>query len=244
MVAFVAFTTYLFTCGLALVALERQFVFQAQRARGRVAGDFGAEPGVGAEPSQPGVRRHQSARGGLGARQAEIWIGGAALVVVGCGLAALAVVGKRLPAWARTLCLAIVATVWLWGPGGVLSERMRELWISSTDAVFIRESWALVAMMPHWLVFTVPAMAMLMEWRSRSRRWIWLDRVVATIALTICGLFLVLFYWPFGPPTSSQDVVRWILLPMSIVLYGALSWGIIRLWRRMTPRLPGARAIS
>jgi hypothetical protein len=164
------------------------------------------------------------------------WIvGGIGLAAFLVGIMVLVAMRRVMPHWARTLVLAALALVLLWGPLDVFSREAPWLLPSWTEGRPEWLFWASVegrryaAMLPLGLLFGVPARAALARWERRgTRRWIWTEGLGLGTALLLGSLWLGSLYglrseWPPDGLNAERAVV-----PVWIVGVWWLSRAIVR----------------
>ena len=148
------------------------------------------------------------------------WIvGGLGMVVVLVGIVAMVLMRRVMPHWAKTLVLATLALVLLWGPLDVFSREAPSLLPSWTEEYPGWLFWAYLegrqyaAMLPEGLLFGIPATEALLERvRPGSRRWIWTEWLGLGTALLlgsfwIASLYLFRSEWPPDSLNVERAVV-------------------------------------
>jgi hypothetical protein len=182
------------------------------------------------------------------------WIlAGAALLAICTVLALLAFLGRLLPCWTRTIALAVLALLFLWGPAQVLAQEIHSLlprlsrfrpewlfWI-------VVESRRALGEIPMGLIYGIPVAAIVRDWRTqRERIWLWTEKAAVGVGLAIGLGALGLFY--FGRSEWPPDGLRAerIVMPFWLLaVWGLSRWLISRFgpwWNRCLAGESGATA--
>jgi hypothetical protein len=170
------------------------------------------------------------------------WIvGGVAMVASLLSLAVLNLVRRVVPYWAKTLLLAVLALLLIWGPFPALSMEGPWLLPSGTG---LQPTWLFwmygeglryVAWLPSGLLFGVPATAALAEWSQRSsRRWVWTEWMGIAVVLLLGFLWVGELYlrseWPPDRLNAERVVMPvWVLgvwwLSRRAIAHFRNAWG-------------------
>jgi hypothetical protein len=158
--------------------------------------------------------------------------------LIAAGLASLRLARRRLPAWAKALVLAGLATLAISGPltvfglqgAGLISPAAR--FGPGIGSILLRKALWLTAQLPLGLLFGIPAVGALAE-KIAGRPWSWTEWAGASLSLTL-GVIALIFdrvEFPIPSPGWLAEVamsfvwlVAVLLLSRSIAVRLGVGW--------------------
>jgi hypothetical protein len=165
----------------------------------------------------------------------RLWGGFAMVILLGVSIA-LAVRWKQMPGWAMTGLLSLAAFTWLAGVNYLLAFGANLVSQSVAEGItlrpdIVRQVALGVATLPEGLLFGVPVVAMLLEFRSgTTKNWSWTTWVGGAIVLFALPSG-VMIAWYVDLVTGAQPLAatRLTVQAVRLVAIGLSSWVIA--WR-------------
>ena len=167
-------------------------------------------------------------------------LAGGASVAIGSGLVGLRLGRRFLPPWVKTVVLAGLAALALWGPVEVIGLQGPDLltpgggFLGGDSWILCRRICILLAQVPFGLMFGVPLVAAIAE-RIARRPWTWVDW--ASFALVVASAWLLPSAYPgdFDRPSLAWAAERGIVALWAINVAVLSRWIVVWAapgWRR------------
>jgi hypothetical protein len=180
----------------------------------------------------------------------RIW-GWLALVLFVLILVAVAVGWKKMPSWINTALVSAAAFTWLAGVTFVVTEGLVRAFEAIAPRIGLPPVIGVqiadgVKNLPDGLLFGVPVVAMVLEFRTRTRgKWVWSEWIgAASAVLALLAWDAVYWYADFVGRTAPLGSTRLTVRTLLLIVVGLSSWFIVEHVRSRARHRSGVQVIG